>query len=140
MFTNFISALTIRNALLEEVYRIRTRSCKWVFKEEFAYLIERTTGPAGPDRIIIHFVISVGYNWVKIRCDKHSYTTIIMPSSGPGSAKFTGRLKYTNRLTKNVVKTAYAVDRPWHLHGIPRNIENGYEKVMTVEDIAAVCQ
>jgi hypothetical protein len=140
MFTNFVSVLTIRNALLEEIYLIRPRSCEWVFKEEFAYLIERTTGPTGPDRVVTHFVISAGYNFVKIRCVKHEYTTIIMPSSGPDSAKFTGRLKYTNQHTQNIVKTAYAIDRPWHLHGIPRNIENGYEEVMTVEDIAALCQ
>ena len=120
MFVKFLAAYTLYDALLADIHKIRPRA-EVVHHKGHAFCIERTTSTT----LVTHFIISMLPDGVKIYCAKpaHLYVTLIQPSSGPGSAQFTGHLKYTNLLTGNVVKTAYAIERPWWLHGIPRNIE-----------------
>ena len=119
MFVKFLAAYTLYDALLTDIHKIRPKA-EVVHHKGHAFCIERTR-----HEIVTHFVVSMIFDGVKIHCAKpeHPYVTLIRPSSGPGSAQFTGHLKYTNLLTGNVVKTAYAIERPWWLHGIPRNIE-----------------
>jgi hypothetical protein len=121
MFVKFLAAYTLYDALLRDIHKIRPKA-ELVQREGRVSCIEQT-----PHGIITHFIVSMIFDGVKIYCAKpeHPYVTLIQPSSGPGSALFTGHLKYTNLLTGNVVKTAYAIERPWWLHGIPRNIEEG---------------
>ncbi len=144
MFTN--SVFTLFFGLTREMHKIRPHG-RLVFGKDSAHCIEITTTPEGRDKVVIHFIIAMNFGFVEIHCDnrehrdrQHWYTTVIKPLSGPDSAKFIGCLKYTNKWTGYVVETAYTIDRPWHLHGIPRNIENKRENAMTLKDIAALCQ
>jgi hypothetical protein len=126
MFVNALAAYNLYNALLKDIRRIRPRS-ELVYRQDSVVCIERES-----DRTVIHFIISRDHFTVTVYCakPKHPYVSVIRPSAGHGSAQFTGRLTYVNKLTGNVVVTAYAVGRAWWLHGLPRNIEGGFAQAV----------
>jgi hypothetical protein len=99
----FLAARTLLDAVVADIHKIRPKA-EVVHRKGHVFCIERT-----PHGIVTHFITSMIFDGLKIYCAKpaHPYVTLIRPSSGPGSAQFTGHLKYTNLLTGNVVKTAY---------------------------------
>ena len=103
------------------------RKSELVHRQGSALCIEREA-----DRTVIHFIISRTHFGVTINCmhPERPYVSAIRPSAGHSGARFTGRLTYVNKLTGNVVYTAYAVDRAWLLQGLPRNIEMGFAQAV----------
>jgi hypothetical protein len=117
-----VSVRDLYAALLQGVHVIRPGS-EIHFTQNSFFCIEK-----GADSTKLHFIVSRCYErqTVTIYCSKseHPYTNVVKPTV---SLKFEGRLTYTNGLTGNVVSTAFSLDQAWWLHGLPRNIEAGYE-------------
>ena len=124
------SSYTLFDALLKDIYVIRPNSelvHRQVSDRHQVLCIERKE-----DRTVLHFILSRSPTSVSLYCAKpqHPYVSVIWPSDSFSTARFAGRMRYVNKKTGNVVDTAYALDRAWWLHGLPRNIEHGLAKAV----------